>query len=107
MRIHVIDNIDAALSINLLAYALKYRSALASESRWHVKCLPFRWGHCKHLLSNRFKKLDALQISFNVKIIIMAFFFDTMETLFKLIFTMSNKSGILTSPSGMRSPLVV
>lgn len=107
MSIHVVDDIDTALSVDLLADALEDGSALASKSRRHMERLPFSWGHCKHLLSNGLEKLDALEVGFDVEVVVMALLFDTMETLFKLVLSVSNKAGVFTGPSRVRSPVVV
>lgn len=69
--------------------------------------LPFSWGHCEHLLRNGLKKLDALEVGFDVEVVVMALLFNTMETLFKLILSVSDKARVFTGPSRVRGPVVV
>src|SRR6478736_2877919 len=95
---HVINNIDTSITINLLADALENRRALPSERNRHLECFSFSSRHGEHVLSNRLQKLDALNVSFNVEVIVVALFLDTVQAFLKLVLSMSNESAILRRP---------
>jgi hypothetical protein len=101
VRIHIVDNLDATVSIDLLTDALEDRRALASKGNRHSEVLPLVSGHGEHLLRDWFQELNAFQVGFNVIIVIMSLLVNTVETFFELVLSVSHESGVLRSPSGV------
>jgi hypothetical protein len=91
---HVIDNINTAVTVNLLANPFENGCALAGKCNRQLKSLPFRGRHGEHLLSNRLQELDALKVSLDIEIIIVTLFFNTVQAFLELVLPVCNKSTI-------------
>lgn len=107
MCVHVINDINASFAVNLLANTFEDRSALASKRSRHLEYLSLSWRHSEHLLSNRLQKLDALEVSLNVEVVIVSFLFDTVKAFLELVLAVGNKATVLRCPGWVRSPLIV
>jgi hypothetical protein len=104
----VVNNLGALLRpIDFLENTFVDGGTGTSKSRWHLECFSFVRRKVQHLLSDRLKKLNALGIGFDVKVVVVSLFLDAVKTLFKSILAVGDESRVFGGPGWVRSPFIV
>jgi hypothetical protein len=105
---HVLYDLLAPITIiHFLDDTLVDGFALTTKPRRKLERSPFGFRHNSKLLDYWFDELDGPGTGLDMMVIVMSILFNTVESVFKLIFAMRNKARILGFPSGVGCPFVV
>lgn len=94
--IQLLDDLVALLAtVKLHDDALVDSLALTAKPRWELHGLSVLVRHATQLQRNRFEKLDGATTSLDVEVVVMAFLFDLVKTLFMDVFAMGDEARVL------------
>src|ERR1700753_3509405 len=94
-------------AIELIYGSLPYIFALATEFVVGAISSSLFWCFCLQSLNDGFNQRDGLSKTFNVAIIIVPFFFNSMKSFLKHGLLVSHETSFFRIPSWMRCPFII